>query len=381
MTLTIAGKLPEHLQLRPAGLSVAPAVPCHCPSCLNACGPAIASSSARPPASRSAWSRTCSNWPRASGRSTCSAACRSTRPGKGRYRTRFASPPTAGSAACASWWPRTRPGHAVFAVAAVVARSQRASCRPTWCCCRWRRPMPTDTTAWAARSTMSGTRCRRRAWWWSRSTRTCRRPAAAVRLHRSRVVVARETDAALLESPAEQPGEVQRADRAPGGRSGARRRHRATRHRRAGRRRWPVRSGITAASGSVPAWSATGCSTWSPAARSTPPCPTPAWRRSRSAVEPCTRSLSRDGILGFAQPAQLVVPIPGSPLMAINSAIEVDLVGQVNAEFLGERYVGAVGGQTDYFRAARRSAGGLAILALPASTGARRAASSRAAAT
>ena len=55
--------------------------------------------------------------------------------------------------------------------------------------------------------------------------------------------------------------------------------------------------------------------------------------------------------------------------MAINSAIEVDLDGQVNAEFVGGRYVGAVGGQTDYFRAARRSAGGLAILALPATTG------------
>jgi acyl-CoA hydrolase len=51
--------------------------------------------------------------------------------------------------------------------------------------------------------------------------------------------------------------------------------------------------------------------------------------------------------------------------MAINSGIEVDLRGQVNAEFLGDRYVGASSGQPDYFRAARRSARGLAILALP----------------
>jgi acyl-CoA hydrolase len=65
----------------------------------------------------------------------------------------------------------------------------------------------------------------------------------------------------------------------------------------------------------------------------------------------------------------LAQPITGSPLMAINSAIEVDLSGQVNAEWLGERYVGTVGGQTDYFRAARASAGGLAILALTSSTG------------
>ena len=81
------------------------------------------------------------------------------------------------------------------------------------------------------------------------------------------------------------------------------------------------------------------------------------------------QTLSRDGILGFAPPSQLVVPIAGSPFMAINAGIEVDLRGQVNAEFLGDRYVGAVGGQTDYFRAARRSAGGLAILALPSTSG------------
>ena len=78
-------------------------------------------------------------------------------------------------------------------------------------------------------------------------------------------------------------------------------------------------------------------------------------------------SVSCDGLLGFALPAQLVVPIEGSPFMAINSGIEVDLRGQVNAEFLGDRYVGAASGQPDYFRAARRSAGGLAIVALPSS--------------
>jgi len=80
-------------------------------------------------------------------------------------------------------------------------------------------------------------------------------------------------------------------------------------------------------------------------------------------------SLDVDGPLGFAPPSQLVQPLPGSPFMAINSAIEVDLCGQVNSEFLGPRYVGTVGGQPDYFRAARRSSGGLAILALPATSG------------
>jgi acyl-CoA hydrolase len=75
--------------------------------------------------------------------------------------------------------------------------------------------------------------------------------------------------------------------------------------------------------------------------------------------------LDRSNLLGFALPEHLAVPVPDSPFMAINSAIEVDLRGQVNAEFLGHCYVGASSGQPDYFRAARRSAGGLAILALP----------------
>ena len=80
-----------------------------------------------------------------------------------------------------------------------------------------------------------------------------------------------------------------------------------------------------------------------------------------------------EGVLSFAAPAQLVAPgglAAGAPFMAINSAIEVDLCGQANAEFVGTRYVGAVGGQSDYFRAARRSPGGLAIIALPATVGA-----------
>lgn len=70
--------------------------------------------------------------------------------------------------------------------------------------------------------------------------------------------------------------------------------------------------------------------------------------------------------LGFALAREIAMPIAGSPYMAINSAIEVDVRGQANAEYLGDRYVGAASGQPDYFRAARRSDGGLAILALPA---------------
>jgi len=54
--------------------------------------------------------------------------------------------------------------------------------------------------------------------------------------------------------------------------------------------------------------------------------------------------------------------------VAINSALEVDLTGQVNAEAAGGRYVGAVGGAIDFMRGAARSHGGVAIVALAAST-------------
>jgi acyl-CoA hydrolase len=53
-----------------------------------------------------------------------------------------------------------------------------------------------------------------------------------------------------------------------------------------------------------------------------------------------------------------------SPFVSINSAVEVDLCGQLNSEIAGGRYVGAVGGQVDFFRAANRSPGGMAIVAL-----------------
>lgn len=50
---------------------------------------------------------------------------------------------------------------------------------------------------------------------------------------------------------------------------------------------------------------------------------------------------------------------------AINSAIEIDLTGQVNAETVGGRHVGAVGGQVDFVRAAMASPHGRSIIALP----------------
>jgi acyl-CoA hydrolase len=57
-----------------------------------------------------------------------------------------------------------------------------------------------------------------------------------------------------------------------------------------------------------------------------------------------------------------------SAFVAINSAFEVDLTGQVNAEVVGGRYLGAVGGSIDFLRGAARSTGGVPIVALPASS-------------
>lgn len=53
-------------------------------------------------------------------------------------------------------------------------------------------------------------------------------------------------------------------------------------------------------------------------------------------------------------------------LVTINSAVEVDLTGQVNAEQSGNQYLGGTGGQVDYVRAGARSRGGRSIIALPA---------------
>jgi acyl-CoA hydrolase len=54
--------------------------------------------------------------------------------------------------------------------------------------------------------------------------------------------------------------------------------------------------------------------------------------------------------------------------VCVNSALEVDLLGQVNTETAGGRYVGAIGGAVDFLRAAARSPGGRSVVALPAAT-------------
>jgi 4-hydroxybutyrate CoA-transferase len=55
-------------------------------------------------------------------------------------------------------------------------------------------------------------------------------------------------------------------------------------------------------------------------------------------------------------------------VVAINSAIEVDLTGQVCADSIGTRLYSGVGGQMDFIRGASLSEGGKPIIALPSTT-------------
>jgi acyl-CoA hydrolase len=80
------------------------------------------------------------------------------------------------------------------------------------------------------------------------------------------------------------------------------------------------------------------------------------WAHNNPAMRMTATSYTHDaGVLG-----QL------SRLVTINSAIEVDLTGQVNAEMVGPMYLGGTGGQVDFVRAGVRSPGGHSIIALPA---------------
>lgn len=55
-------------------------------------------------------------------------------------------------------------------------------------------------------------------------------------------------------------------------------------------------------------------------------------------------------------------------MVAINSAIEIDVTGQVCADSIGSKMYSGVGGQMDFIRAASLSEGGKAIIALPSIT-------------
>lgn len=80
------------------------------------------------------------------------------------------------------------------------------------------------------------------------------------------------------------------------------------------------------------------------------------WVHRNPAIRMCATSYTHDAaILGRL-----------SRLVTINSALEVDLTGQVNAEQSGSAYLGGTGGQVDFVRAGARSPGGHSIIALSA---------------
>nr|WP_232076584.1 acetyl-CoA hydrolase/transferase C-terminal domain-containing protein [Mycobacterium gallinarum] len=61
----------------------------------------------------------------------------------------------------------------------------------------------------------------------------------------------------------------------------------------------------------------------------------------------------------------------GAPLIAVNTAIEIDPVGQVNVEGIGDRVFGGIGGHPDYSAAATMSRGGMSIIAVPSTVNGR----------
>ncbi len=55
-------------------------------------------------------------------------------------------------------------------------------------------------------------------------------------------------------------------------------------------------------------------------------------------------------------------------LVSVNSAVEIDLSGQVNSEVVGGRQIAGIGGSIDFVEAATHSPGGRRVVALPSTT-------------
>ena len=70
---------------------------------------------------------------------------------------------------------------------------------------------------------------------------------------------------------------------------------------------------------------------------------------------------------GFVNNATIIGQNPKAT--AINSAIEIDLTGQVCSDSIGTYQYSGIGGQMDFMRGAALSEGGKAIIALPSVTG------------
>jgi acyl-CoA hydrolase len=85
-------------------------------------------------------------------------------------------------------------------------------------------------------------------------------------------------------------------------------------------------------------------------------------RLRRACADPCAPVRFRP--VGYTHDPRVLAAIPR--LVAVNSALQVDLFGQANAEFAGGRQVSGGGGLLDFLRGARASDGGVPVLALNA---------------
>ncbi|MDR0873180.1 MAG: 4-hydroxybutyrate CoA-transferase [Prevotellaceae bacterium] len=70
--------------------------------------------------------------------------------------------------------------------------------------------------------------------------------------------------------------------------------------------------------------------------------------------------------VGYTNDPCLIMQNPKTT--AINSALQIDLTGQVCADSLGTKFYSGVGGQIDFVYGASRSKGGKAIIAMPSAT-------------
>ena len=70
--------------------------------------------------------------------------------------------------------------------------------------------------------------------------------------------------------------------------------------------------------------------------------------------------------VGYTNDPYIIAQQP--KMTAINSALSIDLTGQVNADSLGCKFYSGCGGQLDFIRGAAASEGGKPIIAMPAIT-------------
>jgi acyl-CoA hydrolase len=71
--------------------------------------------------------------------------------------------------------------------------------------------------------------------------------------------------------------------------------------------------------------------------------------------------------VGYTNNPTIIAQLP--KMTAINSAISIDITGQVNSDSIGCKFYSGCGGQLDFIRGAAQSKGGKPIIAMPSVTG------------